>query len=104
MTKSQLHRAVPISLDAIRSAEANTASDVTYGKLEAWFDAFEEEAGHDVPARESPGDPHMVTIRGSRGGDIDVVVSGPVEDIDKLAATVERLLNAGRDQAEDDPK
>ena len=60
--------------------------------LEARFRGEPTTAPPPVPLEQLPGDPHMVTIRGTRGGDIDVVVSGPVEDIETLAATVERLL------------
>lgn len=106
MSVSQLHREAKVSREAIDAAEAGTASEVTYARLEAWFDAFEEEVGVDAPPPQA-GDPHMVTIRGTRGGDIDVVVSGPIENIEQLAATVERLLRnteERKSQAEDDPK
>ena len=52
--------------------------------------ASEEEAGPD----EKPAmGPRMVTISGARG-DVDVFVSGPISDLDALAAVVERLLRS----------
>ena len=81
-----------VSRGVVTAAEEGTATDEAYDRLEAWFDRFEEETGSDRPADTSS--PHMVTIRGTRAGDVDVVVSGPIDDIDKLAETVERLLLA----------
>ena len=80
-----------VSREAVTAAEDGSASEDTYARLEAWFERFEEETGAaEKPADTSPG-PRMVTFR-LKGGDVDVVVEGPIEDIDALAATVERLL------------
>ena len=95
-----------VSREAVTAAEEGLASESTYARLEAWLDAFEEETGAaDRPADTSPG-PRLVTFR-LPIGDVDVVVEGPIEDIDALAATVERLLafeqNKGQ-ESEDDSK
>lgn len=51
MTKADLQRAItehqgkPISIDAITAAEAGTASETTYMRIEAFLDHREEEAG-----------------------------------------------------------
>lgn len=44
-----------------------------------------------TPAAPEARGPNMVTLRRSEG-DIDVVVEGPIENIEALAATVERLV------------
>lgn len=59
-------------------------------RLEAWFDRLEEEASADEKPATGP---RMVTISGARG-DVDGVVSGPISDLDALAALVERLLRS----------
>lgn len=87
------------TLAAIEDGKGFRRSSLT--KIERVLEALEAEAGMDAqPANTAaqPGDPHVVTIRGTRGGDIDVVVSGPIEDIDKLAATVERLLRTSEER------
>lgn len=104
----QLAEQSGVSRVAVTAAEEGRASDETYDRLEAWFGRFEEETGAAAP-ESAPADtsPHMVTIRGTRAGDVDVVVSGPIDDIEKLAATVERLLMATerkKDQAENGPE
>ena len=89
-----------VSREAATAAEEGLASESTYARLEAWLDTFEEETGAaDRPADTSPG-PRMVTFR-LPIGDVDVVVEGPIEDIDALAATVERLLTFERNKQED---
>jgi len=81
------------TLAAIENGQGFRRSTLT--KIERVLDALEEEAGIGFPpARHEPSEPHIVTIRGTRGGDVDVVVSGPIDDIDKLAETVERQLLA----------
>ena len=100
----QLAEQSGVSRVAVTAAEEGRASDETYDRLEAWLDRFEEETGANVkPAAAAPG-PHMVTIRGTRGGDVDVVVEGPIEDIDALAAVVERLLLATEKKKDQAPK
>src|SRR5689334_10955415 len=106
MDKSQLAREAGVSretLAAIERGEGFRRSTLT--KIEHALDEAEKEAGLEAaplpapPAAQSgsaTSDPHVVTIRGTRGGDIDVVVSGPIGDIDKLAETVERLLRSTR--------
>jgi len=96
------------TLAAVERGEGFRRSTLT--KIERVLTALEEEAGFGTspPAELGAGEPHMVTIRGTRAGDVDVVVSGPIDDIDKLAATVERLLLATEkkkvDEGENGPK
>jgi len=96
MEKIDLARAAGVhrnTLAALENGESYNRS--TLRKVELALGEAEHEAGIDTPRpAASAGEPHMVTIRGTRGGDVDVVVSGPIEDIDKLAETVERLLLA----------
>ena len=79
-----------VSREAATAAEEGQASELTYERLEAWLDTLEEEAGADVKPAKGP---RMVTISGARG-DVDVVVSGPISDLDALADVVERLLRS----------
>jgi len=94
--------------EGITAAEEGTASEETYERLEAWFDRFEEETGANERPSEPAAGPRMVKIRGSRAGDVDVVVEGPIEDLEALGAMVERLLTATQrkkdEEAEDGPK
>jgi len=100
MHKNELADAAGVSRDTLAAIEAGEGfRRVSLTKIERALDAAEEEAGLGTPPPRhpeprDPREPHMVTIRGTRGGDIDVVVSGPIDDIDKLAETVERLLLA----------
>ena len=107
MHKGELAEAAGVNRDTLAAIEAGEGfRRVSLTKIERALDAAEQEAGIgtpplETPAPSEPATPHVVTIRSSRG-DIDVVVSGPIEDIDKLAATVERLLRSERAQGEDE--
>lgn len=77
--------------------QGDRTRESTWRSIEAALDQLEARfRGEPTPAgpKNEGAGPHMVTIRGTRAGDVDVVVEGPIEDIDKLAATVERLLLA----------
>jgi len=107
MHKNELADAAGVSRDTRAAIEAGEGfRRVSLTKIERALDAAEEEAGIGAPPPPQPraGEPHMVTIRGTRGGDVDVVVSGPIDDIDKLAATVERLLLATEKKKDDEPE
>ena len=80
-----------VSRVAVTAAEDGQASESTYLRLESWLGKFDEETGSSEIAEETA--PQMVTIRGTRGH-IDVVVSGPIGNLDALTETVERLLRA----------
>lgn len=86
--------------------EGEKTRESTWRSIEGALDTLEARfRGEPTPAAPTrPGDPHVITIRGSRGGDIDVAVSGPIEDLEALTATVERLLRVARDDEQDDPK
>lgn len=58
----------------------------TYLAIEAWLDRREE--SH----RGLPEAPHIVTFRLTGNFGVDVVVSGPVENLPELEASVERLI------------
>lgn len=94
LSVNQLHKASSVSREAIVKAEDGEASDLTYSRLETWFDNFEDETSGPVqtPAVAPDADPHVVTFRLSGNFGVDVVVSGPVENIDELRETVERLM------------
>lgn len=85
-----------VSRDAIMAAESGRASRDTYERLTAFFDRFEEETGHDEPDVE-PADSGLVTFRVSGNFGVDVVVQGPVADVDELEKAVERLIRKMRD-------
>ena len=108
MHKNELADAAGVSRDTLAAIEAGEGfRRVSLTKIERALDAAEEEAGIGAPPpppQPRAGEPHMVTIRGTRGGDVDVVVSGPIDDIDKLAATVERLLLATEKKKDDEPE
>ena len=88
--------------EGITAAEEGTAGDDIYERLEAWFDRFEEETGASATEPAAAG-PRMVTLRRSQG-DVDIVVEGPIDDLDALVATVERLLAFERSRQEQDEK
>lgn len=107
MTMAQLAEEAGVDPDTLSSweHEVRRPRSTTVAAVMKALSRIEAEAGplHVAPSRDT--DPHVVTIRGTRGGDIDVVVSGPIGDIDKLAETVERLLRSTRgsdDQPQDD--
>lgn len=77
-----------VSREAVTAAESGTASNETYDRLEAWLDTFEEETGHDV----EPDDQGVVTFRLSGSFGVDVALSGPVENLAELEASVRRLI------------
>lgn len=83
----ELARKSGVSREAVTAAERGDASKETYERLEAWLDRFDEETGSDVPA-----DPRVFTFRLEMAAGVVVAVSGPIDDIDKLMAPVERLM------------
>jgi len=54
-----------------------------------------------TPAADVEPGPRMVTLRRSQG-DVDIVVEGPIDDLDALVATVERLLAFERSKKNQD--
>ena len=58
----------------------------TYLGIEAWLDRREERN------RGLPAEPHIVTFRLSGNFGVDIVISGPVENLSELEAAVERLV------------
>ena len=58
----------------------------TYLAIEAWLDRREE--SH----RGVPEDPHVVTFHLSGNFGVDVVISGPVENLQQLEESVQRLI------------
>lgn len=89
--------ATKVDRRAIARAEAGEASEGTYERLEAWLDAFGEETGADEPEN-----PHVVTFKLSGNFGVDVAVSGPVENLSDLEATVQRLIREMGQQRQSD--
>lgn len=84
----ELARQSGVDRGAVTAAEAGTASIDTYDLLEAWLDAFEEETGSDVPER------GVVTWRVTGNFGVAVALSGPVENLAELEASIERLVRS----------
>lgn len=84
--------ATGLSRNAITSAEAGSASEITYERLESWLDKFEHETGADEPE-----EPKTVTFKLSGNFGVDVVVEGPVSNLAELEAAVEKLLRGMRE-------
>lgn len=71
--------------------------DTTYGAVERALDLLEQEMGIDAPAATSePSTDDYVEFRLSGNFGVDVVVRGPVGDMDALEQQVERLLREMR--------
>jgi lambda repressor-like predicted transcriptional regulator len=70
----------------------------TYAAIERWLDMREAELARAARQAQDP-DPHVVTFELSRSDEggtqmpLQVVVSGPVENIDALTAAVELLIS-----------
>lgn len=78
--------------DIERGAQAREA---TIGAIEAALDDFESETGHDEPGE------GLVTFRLSGNFGVDVVVQGPVGNLDELERSVARLVQSMK---KDDPE
>ena len=85
-----------VSREAVTAAENGTASNRTYGRLEAWLSRAEH-----AEAAEAR-DEAQVEFRVSGGLGVDVVVRGPVADLDQLEASVTRLIREVRQRASTD--
>lgn len=84
---------------AIARAEAGQGSEATYERLEAWLEKFEEEIGLNAPPAHA--EPGAVTFHLSGNFGVEVSVSGPVENLAELEATVQRMIQAmGQQQAD----
>ncbi|HEX6684342.1 MAG TPA: hypothetical protein VF062_16180 [Candidatus Limnocylindrales bacterium] len=85
-----------VSREAVTAAENGTASNRTYGRLEAWLNRAEhaDSAG--------AADQGQVEFRVSGGLGVDVVVRGPVADLAELEASVTRLIREVRQRASTD--
>ena len=90
LSVNQLHKESGVSREAIAAAEDDEASDLTYSKLEKWLDNFDQETGSETPPADTA--PRVVTFTVSGNFGVDVVVSGPVDNIDELRQTVEKLM------------
>lgn len=94
-----------VSRDAIMAAEnpEGSASDATYQRLEAFYDAVDEETGHDEP--DVGENQNLVTFDISGNFGVEVTVKGPVADLDALEKSVARLIREMRstDQSPQEP-
>ena len=84
--------------ETVVRAEAGRASERTYQQIETWLSRFEEETGHDAPIEATSetavaGSSPLVEFRIGGNFGVDVVVSGPVENLPELEASVSRLLD-----------
>jgi transcriptional regulator with XRE-family HTH domain len=100
MHKGELAESAGVNRDTLAAIEAGEGfRRVSLTKIERALDVAEAEAGIDTPPpaaapSDQPG-PRMVSFRiGGLVGDVNVVVEGPIDDIDKLRETVELLLHA----------
>lgn len=82
-----------ISRDAIMAAEKGTASDASYARLNALYDAFEEEIGQDDD--EHPAE-HMVTVKLAGNFGVRVTLEGNVDDEAALASLTAAILREMR--------
>ena len=85
---SDLATRAGVDRGTVTKAENGNAAVRTYQQLEAWLDRFEEEIG----ANDEP-DNGLVEFRLTGNFGVDVVVRGPVSDIDKLRAAVSALMS-----------
>lgn len=81
-------------------AESGEASDASYIKIETVLSRLEEEMGQESPAAEPPAsdDEKTVEFRLSGNFGVDVVVKGPVSDMNELEGAVARLIREMRDR------
>lgn len=94
ITDRQWHDRTGIDRKTLRRAINGDAAvrANTYRQIEDWLTRLEKEKGSfDGPTGETE-DPHVVTFKLSGNFGVDVAVSGPVENIDELRATVEKLI------------
>lgn len=76
---------------SIAKAEAGSASDLIYDRLELALTRLEEETGQNDP------DTGQVSFRISGNFGVEVVVDGPVSDIDRLEESVAKLIREMKD-------
>jgi transcriptional regulator with XRE-family HTH domain len=90
------------TLAALEAGEERVR-DSTFGAVERALDALEQEMGVEHPRKQNGtngGD--VVEFRVSGDFGVDVVVKGPVRDMDALEASVSRLLDRLRANQDDD--
>lgn len=94
-SQRELAEKTGLSRAAINKAEENLgASPATYERLEAWFDKFEAETGHDDVASQADGQ-LTVTMKGVYGIE-SITVNAPVENPDELIEFVAKLMREVR--------
>ena len=84
----------PVTLDAIKSAEAGTAKDATYLNLRRFYDRYEQEIGEDDERDDFS---QLVTVKITGNFGVSATVQGPVgdrEEIQELATALIRELRA----------
>jgi hypothetical protein len=99
----EFHRATGIDRKTLnRAVQANPSTrPSTYAAIEAGLTKLEE---HMTPPMPPPteGGPGTVTFKLTGNFGVDVVVQGPVENLDELEASVEKLLRGMRNPSTDD--
>lgn len=101
-----------VSRGAITAAEDGRGSENTYVRLETWLDRREDEAGFEPgevlrdaerkeraeAAKDEPPQLDTVEFRIAGNFGVDVIVKGPVADMDKLESAVTRLVRELREK------
>jgi len=86
--------------------EGDRTRESTWRNIELALDQLEARFRGEptpAPAAGTETGPQVVTIRRSQG-DVDIVVEGPIGDLDALVATVERLLAFERSKRDEGEK
>lgn len=95
-----------LSREAVTKAEAGTASEGTYQRLESWLDAFDEEVGDDTRQPDAPLSNQLVTfeVEGLYGVG-KFTVAGPPDEADaneeRFARLLDRIIKAQRGEGDD---
>ena len=89
---------IGLDRETLTRAEAGTASARTYARIEAWLDNMEEELGMPDSQNTSPSE-DVIEYHVSGQG-VDLVVRGPVANLDDLEASVSRLLDRLREDGQ----
>lgn len=93
----EFHEQAGIDRKTLRRAVAGaeTTRPSTYAAIEAALDRIERRVRPDIP---EPNDSGLVTFQLSGDFGVEVTVKGPVENLDQLEASVERLIRRMRER------
>lgn len=101
MSVSALSEQSGIDRGTVKKIEADAAGvrDSSIGAVRSALDRLEDEAGMDLPTQVGEG---LVEFRVSGNFGVDVVVSGPVRDLDALERSVAKLVREMRTKESDE--